>query len=202
MKIFIFGIDGNMGRRYKSILEHLGHDAVGFDITHKNAKFDAASVHGCKGIIIATPTDTHYSYIQTCRKFKLPILCEKPISRDFSEVMTACEMSNLTMVNQYKYLDSPGAFGVTYYDYYNHGRDGLFYDCINIVGNARDRALLLDNSPMWHCILNGRVLSISEMDYAYISMIQDWLNNLEAGNSDYILKSHIKVCELVNATKD
>jgi hypothetical protein len=92
------------------------------------------------------------------------------------------------MVNQYKYLSGSG--GVTYYDFYNTGKDGLEWDCLNIIGMARQqRAFINNKSPIWKCCINGKKLSLDDVNQAYVEMIKDWLENQEP-DYDYLIESH------------
>lgn len=101
------------------------------------------------------------------------------------------------MVNQYAFLNGLGVAGeTTYYNYWNHGKDGLLWDCISLVGLATGRVILEEDSPVWLCEVNGAKHFASEMDYAYVDMMKNWL----AGNvSDvpYIRAAHKKVAALL-----
>ncbi len=178
-----------MGRRYGAILDYLKIDWEGIDIGDKPTKdYD--------GVIIATPTANHLEDIEYYAT-DYPVLCEKPISKNFGYVKGICRMAkiqswSLRMVNQYEYLTNPKSNGPSFYDYYNHGKDSLPWDCINILGLAEGAYHLGEKSPVWNCAINGHLLKLSDMDQAYIKMIRDWLSgNFE--NVDYILKAHEKV---------
>jgi hypothetical protein len=129
--------------------------------------------------------------------YGLPILCEKPISTNMARVISAiafCKHTEtpLSMVNQYCMLTSPDDVGESYYDYWNHGRDGLLWDCISVVALARGELRLGEESAVWKCCINGRKLSPADMDMAYIEMIRDWTANpLPA--FEYIEMAHNKV---------
>lgn len=181
-----------MGRRYQAILKNANIDMSGHDlgIVSKTRLEDAT------GFIIATPTSTHISEIEKLLPYEKPILCEKPLTRDL-EVLDnfyqkhGGDLYHLTMVNQYAYLNPQETEGKTLYNYWNTGKDGLYWDCINIIGLARKSVRLYNNSPVWHCTLNGRKLSIEKMDYAYMAMVKDWVRQ-PLTNIDYAMNAHYK----------
>jgi hypothetical protein len=188
VKIALIGSKGNMGKRYETILKYRGHEVVGFDLGDTINLDD--SYHS---IIIATPTDTHYMQIMELSKFGLPILCEKPIVKSLLILERLLNSgAKIRMVNQYQYLVDNDPLGSSYYDYFKSGGDGLAWDCINIIGLAHDVPFLANNSPIWKCSINGKELSISQMDQAYIDMLDDWVSN-PTSNHDYILTAHQKV---------
>jgi hypothetical protein len=192
--ICIIGHKGNMGRKYGVILDHIGVEWFGVDVDEGSLNREA------DGYIIATPTHTHCEFIGWLRDLGKPILCEKPVSKNLVELeklLHACEKSGtkLQMVSQYDYLVKPQSEGPTVYDYYKHGGDGLYWDCINIIHHAKSTVIIKEKSPIWTCIINGHQLSLADMDRAYIDMIQDWLKNPRA-DYDRIWKSHDQVSSM------
>lgn len=193
--ILLIGSEGNMGKRYKAIFNHLGIDYSTFDSAidchiHSYAKY-------AKGFLIATPTDTHTDLIFQLAPYKRPILCEKPITRDPTELAAVLMLKpKLQMVNQYAHMPiSKSKNKPTSYNYYRHGGDGLNWDCINVIGLAKGPVKLDQQSPVWNCTINGKKLNLSDMDHAYISMIKSWVKNPEP-NLDYIAMAHGKVLDL------
>ncbi len=171
----IIGAKGSMGRRYQAILKYLEKPFTCADVD--DDWFLKSRL--CDSIILATPTDTHYNFLKNLIHFKQPILCEKPITKDLRELdLIKHEYRDLPlqMVMQYKELDA-GDEGPSFYDYYNHGKDGLYWDALQIIGLARGGVEILEESPIWRCQLNGEQLSLNHMDYAYISMIRNWFKN-------------------------
>lgn len=176
-RTLIIGADGNMGRRYRAIFDHIGKGYICADINHTLEKIDRLA-EVASSILIATPTSTHCSFIKALAHLRKPILCEKPISKDAGETVEALrEVSKyrtpFDMIYQYKMLPQ-GAKGVTMYDYYRHGSDGLVWDCIQIVGLAKSDLLLKEVSPVWTCKLNGKKQSLGDMDQAYVDFIEAW----------------------------
>lgn len=193
--ILLLGCKGSMGRRYEAILKHLHVPYVGHDI-NDNGTFSKEDI---KGIIIATPTETHNELIKKYASWQVPILCEKPVTKvdhELEEILTLCRKKkvNLQMVNQYKFMPlGKDRLKKTKYDYFRHGNDGLHWDCINIIGLSKSKRITLsDQSPVWSCTIDGKRLQLSQMDGAYVKMIQHWLRSPRE-NLNYIEKAHKKV---------
>lgn len=186
----IIGSRGVMGRRYGAIFKYLGIKHLGMDIG------DAVPT-GFDSVLIATPTVKHIRDIQNALDYDVPILCEKPIATDLDEVLQICDEIELAagqvrMVNQYEYLQNPSYKGATVYNYFNHGKDGLAWDCISLIALAQGEIVLGEDSPIWHAFLNGARLSLGDMDRAYIDMISDWVGGYVADLA-YIREAHLKV---------
>lgn len=194
-KVAVIGANGNMGKRYSLILErYCDCEVVRIDI---DLYPSWPSLSDCDGFIVATPTHTHVEIITALVPFKKPILCEKPITKSLMELQTlmSFEGLDLSMVNQYQFLDDPTAEGHTLYDYFKTGSDGLLWDCINIIGTARSSYSVANNMLCWDCMLNGQRIDISEMDRAYIYNIEAWVGGCR--NKDYILSAHEKVARRI-----
>lgn len=206
-KVFISGINGNMGKRYSAILRYLDIPYTGMDREETFGQQVAYCLHDkdVDGVIIATPTNTHIDAISWFSSLKKPMLCEKPISLSPFDISESTR-KYLTMVNQYKYIDltsgseGQGLDGITFYDYYHSGSDGIFWDCINIIGLSKSGIHIDNKSPVWKCLINGNLLNREAVDRAYISMVKDWVLNHES-NFDYIVKSHKKVLKLLDSLK-
>jgi hypothetical protein len=192
-----------MGRRYSAILKHLGVAFVGIDKDDTTPDFDF------DGVILCTPTENHIDDILHFAEKKIPILCEKPISTDLERVLALCNHARekniqLRMVNQYEFLLNEKEECAVLYNYYNHGKDGLAWDCINIIGLAKpncgawecDGIQLRETSPIWTTIINGQILSLADMDKAYIAMLKHWLSGYTV-NINYIEKAHRRVAEYI-----
>jgi hypothetical protein len=190
----IIGAKGSMGRRYQAILKWLKRPYLSADINDDWL----ALRHLCTGVILATPTNTHVRFLELLHDLKIPILCEKPITTDLSElneIYQAFKKQPLQMVMQYRHLDGTG--GDSFYDYYNHGKDGLYWDTMQIIGLARSRVMVKEESPIWTCSLNGRMLSVDQMDSAYIATIRQWFEK-PFGDLSEIKAMHEKVSEFTS----
>ena len=188
-KVYFVGYEGNMARRYRACLDYLGIKHCGVDL----GGVETGAVYDCDGIIIATPTPTHMNMIKRYAAFDKPILVEKPISLD----PFILNGGNVQMVNQYAYC-GPFSGGETYYNNWNTGKDGMAWDCINIIGLAEGKCTIENTSPIWKCMINGKELTLADIDLSYIKMIDSWTKN-PVSNTDYILKAHKKVRDYIEA---
>lgn len=206
MKIFIFGNQGNMGKRYTAILKYLGHEPYGMDAGDHYQSHQKKLFRIIDGYIIATPSHTHLSFLEYLVDCQKPVLCEKPIVNDsklekLNIFLGSAKRSGmqLSMVSQYDYcIPKFETLGDTSYNFYKSGNDGLAWDCINIIWHAKGRISLSDQSPIWSCKINGRDLDLSRMDFAYIDMIKDWIHKPYEPQYERILNSHKKVLEYLD----
>ncbi len=212
-RIVVIGGLGNMGRRYLAILAHLGYEAHPIDLEESQRQREVL-FQKARGVIIATPTPDHcrrvLEVVSLSRRNDIPILCEKPLTTDIQQLDGLLRIArrdgyNLQMVNQYKHLRGysseyneaePSRYG-SHYRYFNSGRDGLAWNCINILGLSKGRCQLTETSPLWSCRINGVWLSLSDMDDAYITMVNRWVQDPQP-NLDYIEFSHRKVHDFVS----
>jgi hypothetical protein len=201
-KILIIGGAGNMGRRYATICRFLGATVEIFDIGTKEPL--ECMVKRNDGVIITSPTKEHRSHIFACdfHRPNVAILCEKPVVTD-TEDLDQFDGIRMTMVNQYAFIAKTGgklrANDYTLYDYYHSGGDGLYWDCINIIGlDETGHLILRKESPIWKCVINGREIDRNQIDLSYVLMVQDWMKNPEP-NLAYMKKAHKKVLRLVSS---
>lgn len=167
--VLLIGSEGNMGRRYQAIMRMLDIPYIRLDqnVMDKSGKIQS--------IIVATPTETHEKVLDQYLGSGIPILCEKPITKNLKnlEKILYKAKGQLEMVNQYWELPfDRDLTGPTYYNYFKHGGDGLGWDCIQLFGLAKGEVILEETSPVWQCVINGQEMSLSEMDYAYVRMIE------------------------------
>ena len=198
-KILVVGGLGNMGSRYCRIFKALG---VEYTVSDIDLQCDVDSK--TTGIIIATPTDTHYGLLKQYQDSGLPILCEKPISMKQSEMKEILRWDiKLRMINQYEYYfrNDLGMEIVSsqpdHYNYFKTGSDGLLWNCMNVIGTNGKRDVHIDNtSPVWSCQIKGKKLGIEKMDWAYIWNIRDWLDGTH-DNKEYIGWIHNKIHKMI-----
>lgn len=196
MKFLILGANGSMGQRYQAILKHLGRDFICKDkeVTDQEMVSLANSVDG---VILATPTETHTEQLTTLIELtKTPILCEKPVTKNLVELKVLFEKMNqkethFTMMMQYKMLDHGGA-GHSYYDYFRTGKDGLVWDCFQIIALAKWSVEINNQSPVWECYLNSKRLSLGQMDQAYVDFVDQWTRS-RGDDLDELYRMHEKV---------
>ena len=169
-----------MGKRYQAILNYIDVDFLTFDNKFQSDLSLEDVTDSATGIIIATPTETHFDYIVSLAALEIPILCEKPLTKEKEQLahlktIVKDRHLNLTMMMQYKMLDDPSSVGDSHYNYFKSGNDGLVWDCMQIIGLARGHVSVSNGSPIWDCRLNGKNLKLSEMDLAYVNFVKDWL---------------------------
>lgn len=199
-RIALVGGYGNMGKRYACILKFLKIEHYIIDLTTEKT-----ILPGTTGLLICTPTNTHYSVLKEYSRFELPILCEKPITKDPEELEKILQLPvNIRMMNQYEYFfrkkddvkkieitDKPKPN--TYYNYYNTGQDGIRWDCINIIGLGlvhESKSIKVGNdSPIWECWIASKKIHRNEIDDSYIWNLEDWINKYD-DNKQYITLIH------------
>ena len=176
MKVLVVGSLGSMGKRYCAILKYLDIDYVGIDLEEDTKE---AFTHA----IICTPTDTHIKWVWHCVEvYQIKnILCEKPISKNPEEIKKLAKLkdcgANIRMVCNWKYC-LPKDVDIAYSNY-NTGKDGTDWDCIQLIYLAK--ILTIDNTlPYFECRykkdgLWNNILSLSDIEQSYLTMIQNWL---------------------------
>lgn len=200
--ILIVGGLGNMGKRYRLILESLGKSTCVVDKMHDYKTILDLAMQS-DGIIIATPTDTHIDFINLFAPLGKPILCEKPLCKDLDVLQKT--FNNLkkyntpfSMILQYGELVDPNSTGVSSYNFFRHGSDGLFWDCIQIIGLAKGIVGVSEKSHIWKCEINGKKINVADMDYAYERFIFNWLLK-PSQDLDMLFNMHKKVKILANS---
>lgn len=198
MSILIVGSEGSMGKRYQAILNYLSTEWYGIDL-HNQDEFKRRAENS-SGFIVATPTSTHTEIVRRLFPYGNPILCEKPISKNVKEVKdlladVQAEKIHFQMMYQYKRLIPEYSRGDSAYDYFRHGKDGLIWDCLQIIGLSDTTPTLNENSPLWKCRINGHTLQSHQMDAAYVSEVGGWLRGHPQDLSP-ILEAHEKTARL------
>lgn len=181
MSILIVGAKGSMGQRYRAIMGYLGK-ICSFVDKEDSMQSILATAKKSSGVIIATPTDTHAEFIRQFSAMHMPILCEKPITKNIDELKAvmgevAARRVPFRMMMQYEMLADSARIGPTKYNYFKHGSDGLIWDCLQIIGLARSSVTLGEDSPVWRCMINGKGLNPAHMDAAYIGYVQKWFKS-------------------------
>ena len=192
MMVAIIGT-GNMASRYSAILRKYRVHHHMFDIGNwrKSAEYNLRYDR----YIVASSTVAHVENLQYLLSKDCEVLCEKPITKNFDELVDLCNNYRpFQVVNQYRHLIDPKKRGVTYYDYFKTGGDGLAWDLISVIGLASDRPTISNKSPVWTCQINNQKLNIKDMDQAYCKEISDFLAKPEH-NTKYMLEAHHKVQE-------
>lgn len=171
MKVLLIG-HGSIGKRYESILKHL---EAPYEI-HDPPTGQERDLTGYTHYIIASPTETHIEYLREIDEGPM-VLCEKPVSKIKDEIP---ERANTYMVSNYAYVaHKVGPFGnekrpyrITY-NYYNTGRDGLYWDCCQLV-YLDPKCQIETTSPRWNLNINGKWVRYRWLEESYVSMIRDF----------------------------
>lgn len=170
MSVLVVGCNGSMGKRYCAILDYLGVDYEGVD------KGEEPTRHFNK-VIIATPTSTHFTEILKYKNY--PILCEKPVSTNLNQIRLV-EKYGVQMVCNWAYIFTgkilvPENNDISY-NYYNTGRDGPRWDCIQLYYLSKAPPSIMMTSPVFHVIINGIPVQMEQIQRSYVLMVQDWLD--------------------------
>lgn len=209
MKVLVLGSKGSMGRRYCAILEYLGIHYFGidkedekYDYNIENGIYDK---HKFTHAIIATPTEYHG---QTLRDFCLNIphvLCEKPVSKQSSMIEWMRDYHpHVNMVCNWKYAignPKPGTHDIRYSNY-NTGKDGLGWDCIQLIYLARNIKISTE-TPFFECMTVDpecnceKLITLSNIENSYIQMIEHWLGLNGKENDLWDLNDALKATEKV-----
>lgn len=213
LKVGLLGSNGSMGRRYKAILNFLGVSFVEYDPSLTRGKGDLTRFMSvpCTHYIIATPTDTHEEVAAALMQTEgRNLLIEKPVCTSSEDVRSLLEQAKdtsttITVMMQYKYIDRSelqNAPTISYYNFYNTGKDGLLWDCFQVIAFDKTGVIKLYNdSPMWSCSINGYQLYQSSVDKAYVTFVRNWLAGNEVQSPEDIIKWHEKVEDLIRKRK-
>jgi len=194
-----------MGLRYQAILKSLNVDYYPFDI-HS----ETIDLHEFTHFIIATPTYTHLKFISNLAPFNRPILCEKPIVHSFTELKDLLEKYpdlDIQMMMQYVYLKGTETDGNdrTEYDYFRTGNDGLYWDCLQPIAlhdNYFKKLKINNQSPIWKCSINGKTMSLADMDLAYCIFVEQWLLGKRLFSKSQLIDIHQKVERYIDYVED
>lgn len=184
MKVLVVGSKGSMGRRYCAILRYLKEEVLEADLGDLwwEWEFDR--------VIIATPTERHSHDLSTAMVKRVPILCEKPIIKDFEALRLLIEMerhfrADFRMVCNWKFAINlaltraqkvaiEGEMEIEY-NYYDSGKDGFFWDCIQLLYLAGkfkyDRT-----RPAFEAKVNGLDVTLEHIHASYVLMVSEWLH--------------------------
>jgi len=192
-----------MGKRYQAVLSHLGKKHSCFD-THYMMDMvirDSLLVGNYTHVIIATPTHTHYDwlYFFHINAPNIKILCEKPIVKSSKQMIEIATWNlDLTMTFQYKYAarGRTAIGGASSYNHYNHGTDGLAWDCIQLIGLSTGSINLREDSPDWVMYLNDHEVDRNKVDQSYVLFVHAWIYNIEVQHIDDLVEIHNKTEQL------
>lgn len=207
MKVLVIGSEGRQGARFCAILKYLGVEYEGVDIGLHHGSYFKDYSHA----IIATPTDTHLDYIEWCRIYGIRhILCEKPIDKNpdkIKELINIEKETKINMVCNWKYALGNKPIGTydIHYSNYNTGKDGVGWDCIQLIYLAN--TLKIDtNTPYFFCqclpadnMGRDEVIELYDIEQSYITMIKHWLELDDKKNDLWDLEDALKATNKVIA---
>lgn len=183
--ILLLGGKGSIGRRYAAVLRELGEPFIVHDKEDNPQLIEhlAAADHA----IIATPTETHFDYILTLERARIPYLCEKPVTKKIAEaemLFQHCSMG--FVVNNWAFLSTnaelthTGKLKHLTYDFYNTGRDGLLWDVCQLVYLAQITQAKLEVrrfSASWDVTWNDFEVPYRWIEMSYLQMVRAFLEN-------------------------
>lgn len=177
----LIGGNGSIGRRYQAILRYLNKPVLVWDqedVALPEQPFARA--------IVCSPTSTHYEYCKLLIAAKKPFLCEKPLSKFVNECEDLVRRARRDqvigrVVNNYEYVLRDVPRGNMFFDYYNTGKDGVFWDCCQLI-YMDPNVEIRTTSPRWHLNRGGRWIRYKELENSYIQMIKHFVN----GKYDYM----------------
>ncbi len=189
MKVLVLGNLGSIGSRYCAILDYLGVEYLGVD--KKAWHLEQGFTH----CIIATPTDTHVDRILAFDHIP-NILCEKPIEKEPAILKQLFKLdTDIRMVCNWKYALNAevGQYDISYSNY-NTGKDGLGWDCIQLIYLA-NKIELSTKTPYFWCEYGDKAVTLHEIEDSYVTMIRNWLELDGVKNDLWDLQDALKATE-------
>jgi hypothetical protein len=190
-KTLVVGSKGSMGRRFIAVLRYLQQDYLEADLGDPWWEWDFDRV------ILATPTNRHVEDLDLAIFKGKPILCEKPIALSSDAVSVLAQKArnagvDVRMCCNWLYAISlalrrskgpkgqEGAIAVMgemsmAYDYYNSGKDGFFWDCIQLLYMA-GRFKYSRRSPAMDLTVDGYEVSLGHVEESYVMMVSQWIH--------------------------
>lgn len=184
MKIAIIGSSGNIGSRYAAILKYLEHEVLEIEYnTPKEAIVEILNI--AEKAIVCTQTPYHIRWCRRLVKYKIPFLCEKPVSTNLQSVKnlnSACRKIRLDarMVSNWKFVlgDMRADSHNVYYNFYNTGKDGTEWDLIQLLYLANTIEFHTD-SIEFSATIDGNHVSLDDIARSYILMLKAWITQPE-----------------------
>lgn len=205
LKVLVIGGLGSIGKRYRAILDYLGVKNICHDTAnptgYRHGLMDVLREEKFTHAIVASPTPTHYRYCMELIGLKIPFLCEKPLSADLDQCKkirddAASRRVKGHVVCNYKFLME--RYNVKhkprYYNFYNTGRDGVEFDCCQLIYLNPD-ITLCNTYPVWTLRTDMGDMSYAIMEHQYVVMLKDWLSG---GKNCWTLDDGVKMTEAVN----
>jgi len=191
-----------MGQRYQAIFKYLAHPFCTVDKNHSESEI-LTLASKCSRVILCTPTENHFNFLEKLIPLQKPILCEKPITKKLNELDKILLLADkcrtdFSMTFQYSELVNPTKEGKSHYHYFRSGSDGLIWDCLQIIALAKGDLDISNDSPIWRCMINGQLLSLADMDSAYVNFVRKWITGQIRQNPDLLFSIHQKTERIYN----
>lgn len=190
MGIEIVGSEGSMGRRFYTILKYLKEDLIiRTDPSYEGANKTCGYMDT---VIVATPTDTHFEVVWDLlgRHGMRRILCEKPVCKNPEHILALIDRArfygvDVRMCCNWKYainlaltraqkIAVEGEMEIEY-NYYDSGKDGFFWDCIQLIHLA-GRFKYDRTRPAFEAKVNGIDVTLEHIHASYVLMVSEWLH--------------------------
>lgn len=176
-KILLIGSEGSIGKRYKAILTYFGRTVLEFDENSPKEILDEP----CDGIIIASPTITHFEYMLKLKYKDVPILCEKPMCATIQEAETIDhEMyTQVFVVDNWVHMIGNDKFNnCLEYNNYHTGNEKLSWNLAQPILLTRNGSLKLNlDAPFFSVFdfISSNGYAANHVDLSYVRMLHKWL---------------------------
>ena len=199
--VLLIGGLGSIGLRYQAILKSINVPFIVYD--YGSPLEDSPDYNGQKNIpniqfdkaIICSPTETHINYVHQLIHLGKTFLCEKPLSKDMEDMESLPDYPAGFVVCNYKFLVKPyGMSPSIRYDYYKSGRDGLLWDCCQLI-YLDPECELKNESPLWNLHVNCKEVPYRALELSYVQMIKSFIWN--KGKDLWTLKDGVEMSKAV-----
>lgn len=182
MKVAVIGGKGAIGRRYVSIINYLGHEAIVIDkpgahptriLEFQPRDFDKA--------IIAVPTEGHLTWAWHLIIRGYDVLIEKPLSHNEKDCRSLIKLKSslyghASVVCNYKYvMDNYPGQRLHTYDFFHSGKEGIYWDCCQLIYLSPE--IELNTRSPWWCLIteNREMIDYRLVEISYIKMVDDFI---------------------------
>lgn len=189
-ELLIIGAAGQIGTRYRHVLNYLGRGFISHDInfiqdtlprevfiTHKLLK-DWRHLP----VLVCTPSHTHYKTVKRLMDLGYTkFLVEKPVFTEGTHYYEALDWRldgiSIHAAMNYKELDDKTSEGFTVYKNFYAGKEKTKWNLFQPVALARGDIEIDLRCPIWTCYLNGKKISLEQINQSYLEMIKKYLSN-------------------------
>jgi hypothetical protein len=103
------------------------------------------------------------------------------------------------MVCNWRYSNpniGPPGTNTVYYNYHNTGKDGLYWDTIQLIYLADlGQCTILNNSQKFSAAINAFTITQNDIEKSYELMLKDWLSGGQLWDLEDALKATRKVVD-------